>query len=416
MATHIPGYYYDVDKNRYFKITSERPAPSRPQRPPSLDPPTGARVICKPPRSVYDFVSKHQFDLALQGQAVRTLRNRVLCDVHKTAFIRCPAARDEEYGAWAILDMSVISGCLAYICGTADRRLLEVVSLLNMGCDRVELSYELPATTSIPGTGLDAVSVDAKDLLLFLQDHHLCFVHRSNDPQASLNLGWSSVANVGVGWPVCAITWNHCGHTFSSHSAAVGLENGSVELVTLQNRAISGRYRSPVHSSVLSLSFASQGSSLLYAGHRSGHIQMWDIRSARPAITCCEDAMRSSVVALQPLADSTYLLSSAFNSKLSVWDLRLRQKVRHFREHVNDYRRCSMLLDHFQSTLIAAGSDCSGAVWSMASGQLQSVLAPLKTSELGLGYSCVPFLGMCEDPSSARGGAKVRDQHVEVPW
>lgn len=34
--------------------------------------------------------------------------------------------------------------------------------------------------------------------------------------------GWSSVANVGVGWPVCAITWNHCGHTFSSHSAAVG--------------------------------------------------------------------------------------------------------------------------------------------------------------------------------------------------
>lgn len=47
MATHIPGYYYDVDKNRYFKITSERPAPSRPQRPPSLDPPTGARVICK---------------------------------------------------------------------------------------------------------------------------------------------------------------------------------------------------------------------------------------------------------------------------------------------------------------------------------------------------------------------------------
>ena len=42
----------------------------------------------------------------------------------------------------------------------------------------------------------------------------------------------------------------------------------------------------------------------------------------------------------------------------------------------------------------------------MASGQLQSVLAP---EDLGArsGYSCVPFLGMCEDPSSARGGAKV---------
>lgn len=47
MATHIPGYYYDVDKNRYFKITSERPAPPRPQRVSSLLPSTGTRVTCK---------------------------------------------------------------------------------------------------------------------------------------------------------------------------------------------------------------------------------------------------------------------------------------------------------------------------------------------------------------------------------
>ena len=42
----------------------------------------------------------------------------------------------------------------------------------------------------------------------------------------------------------------------------------------------------------------------------------------------------------------------------------------------------------------------------MASGQLQSVLAP---EDLGArsGYSCVPFLGMCEDPSPARRGAMV---------
>ena len=25
-----------------------------------------------------------------------------------------------------------------------------------------------------------------------------------------------------MGWPVCAIAWNHCCHTFPSHSAAVG--------------------------------------------------------------------------------------------------------------------------------------------------------------------------------------------------
>ena len=34
--------------------------------------------------------------------------------------------------------------------------------------------------------------------------------------------------------------------------------------------------------------------------------------------------------------------------------------MRHFREHVNDYRRCSMLLDHFQSTLIAGDGDGGG--------------------------------------------------------
>lgn len=105
-------------------------------------------------------------------------------------------------------------------------------------------------------------------------------------------------------------------------------------------------------------------------------------------MTCCEegDAMRSSVVALRPLTDSTYLLSSAFNSKvqlrgthtsasgaedlyvtsplprplppppplqLGMWDMRMRRKVRLFTEHVNDFRRCPFLLDHFESTVIA---------------------------------------------------------------
>ena len=47
-------------------------------------------------------------------------------------------------------------------------------------------------------------------------------VHICNVSDVCTFGGWSSVVNVGVGWPVCAITWNHCGHTFSSHSAAVG--------------------------------------------------------------------------------------------------------------------------------------------------------------------------------------------------
>ena len=49
--------------------------------------------------------------------------------------------------------------------------------------------------------------------------------------------------------------------------------------------------------------------------------------------------------------------------QLGVWDLRLRQKVRLFREHVNDYRRCSLLLDSFQSTLIAGDGDGGGRGW-----------------------------------------------------
>ena len=48
--------------------------------------------------------------------------------------------------------------------------------------------------------------------------------------------------------------------------------------------------------------------------------------------------------------------------QLGIWDLRLKRKVRHFTEHVNDFRRCSVLLDSHESTLIAG--DCYvGGEW-----------------------------------------------------
>lgn len=49
MAMRIPGYYYDADKNRYFKITNEKPGPvlPRPQKPLTLSPTVGAPGVCK---------------------------------------------------------------------------------------------------------------------------------------------------------------------------------------------------------------------------------------------------------------------------------------------------------------------------------------------------------------------------------
>ena len=60
----------------------------------------------------------------------------------------------------------------------------------------------------------------------------------------------------------------------------------------------------------------------------------------------------------------------------------------------------------FSSIVPSAGSDAAVRMWSMASGQLQSVLAP---KDLGArpGHPCVPVLGICEDPPSAFGSAVV---------
>lgn len=108
-------------------------------------------------------MNKQQFDSAFRSQPLRALSNRAVCAARKVAAIRCPS-RQDEYIAPAILDMSSTSGFVAYICGSANGRLLEVVNLKNP--DVAELSYNLSVTTGMPGAGLDAVSVGLKDMLL----------------------------------------------------------------------------------------------------------------------------------------------------------------------------------------------------------------------------------------------------------
>lgn len=85
-------------------------------------------VRYQPPRSIYNFVNTRQLDFSFQDESLRyvpntynmqilvcitrmhvslsqsSLHNRVLCNIHKTACMRCPA-KEEDYGAWVISDM-----------------------------------------------------------------------------------------------------------------------------------------------------------------------------------------------------------------------------------------------------------------------------------------------------------------------
>lgn len=59
---------------------------------------------------------------------------------------------------------------------------------------------------------------------------------------------------------------------------------------------------------------------LLYAGHRSGHIKVWDLRRQKPVVAMQEHKVKgvpSSVIDIHLLLDDNYFICSAFNSKVS---------------------------------------------------------------------------------------------------
>ncbi|KAJ3166039.1 hypothetical protein HDU88_003582 [Geranomyces variabilis] len=142
-------------------------------------------------------------------------------------------------------------------------------------------------------------------------------------------------------------------------------------------------------SHVLSQEFDETGT-LLFNGCRNGRIHNCDLRERVTSSTfnlspgqgdvTFTGSHRSSVCTLKAIS-SNRLVSAAMNGSIYMWDLRnTRSPLLELAGQVNTHTKVNFAIDDYESTLVAAGEDRYMRTWSLRTGDLLSQMPPRDAS------------------------------------
>ncbi|KAM4853856.1 DDB1- and CUL4-associated factor 4 [Thomomys bottae] len=135
---------------------------------------------------------------------------------------------------------------------------------------------------------------------------------------------------------------------------------------------VTGHRRSyGTNSDVLAQQFALV-TPLLFNGCRSGEIFAIDLRSPTQgkgwkAIRLFHDSAVTSVKLLQ---EEQCLMASDMAGKIKLWDLRTNKCIREYEGHVNEYAYLPLHVHEEEGLLVAVGQDCYTRIWSLHDAQL----------------------------------------------
>ncbi|XP_076873691.1 WD repeat domain 21 isoform X2 [Brachyhypopomus gauderio] len=126
-------------------------------------------------------------------------------------------------------------------------------------------------------------------------------------------------------------------------------------------------------SDVLAQQFALRDP-VLFNGCRSGEIFSIDLRQRSrgrdQSWKACRMQQGSAVTAVRLLQDENYLLAADMLGKIKLWDVRVRRTVRQYEGHHNEYAYLPLHLSEPEGLLLAVGQDCYTRLWSLGDGHL----------------------------------------------
>ncbi|XP_012873280.1 PREDICTED: DDB1- and CUL4-associated factor 4 isoform X1 [Dipodomys ordii] len=123
---------------------------------------------------------------------------------------------------------------------------------------------------------------------------------------------------------------------------------------------------------------------LLFNGCRSGEIFAIDLRSPTQgkgwkATRLFHDSAVTSVKLLQK---EQCLMASDMAGKIKLWDLRTTKCIREYEGHVNEYAYLPLHVHEEEGLLVAVGQDCYTRIWSLHDAQLlRTIPSPYPTSK-----------------------------------
>ncbi|XP_029454586.1 DDB1- and CUL4-associated factor 4 isoform X2 [Rhinatrema bivittatum] len=204
--------------------------------------------------------------------------------------------------------------------------------------------------------------------------------HRTNSQSLATEWGEDrpemlSNINIPIGWS-CAWSLNPQAHNYFS--------TGLTRRVYVTNVATGHRQIFSTDSDVLAQQFATQ-SPVLYNGCRSGEIFSVDIRQhIRKGCSrkCSHFFHDSAVTSLKVLQDENYLMVADMAGKIKLWDLRTMNCVIQYEGHNNQYAHLPLHVNEEEGLLLAVGQDCYTRIWNLQDSHLlRTIPSPHPTSK-----------------------------------
>ncbi|XP_060031477.1 DDB1- and CUL4-associated factor 4 isoform X2 [Erinaceus europaeus] len=136
-------------------------------------------------------------------------------------------------------------------------------------------------------------------------------------------------------------------------------------------------------SDVLTQKFA-HTAPLLFNGCRSGEIFVIDLRSRNKGKGCRAARLfhDSAVTSVQILQEEQCLMASDMAGAIKLWDLRTTKCLRQYEGHVNEYAILPLHVHEDEGLVVAVGQDCYTRIWSLHDAQLlRTIPSPHPTSK-----------------------------------
>lgn len=133
-------------------------------------------------------------------------------------------------------------------------------------------------------------------------------------------------------------------------------------------------------SDPLSLAFSNYSGNKLHVGTRKGQILTFDRRSTStfPVVTLNH---HSSVCSVKEMENDNFLLASDFTGKICLWDIRMKKILVQYSGNINQYSRLPLHVDELQKIVYTVGEDGYTRFWSLDEGkQLYTIPPPCSVS------------------------------------
>lgn len=380
-APELPGFYFDPEKNRYFRLLPGHN---------NCNPLTKESIKHKEMESKRLKLleeDKHRKEtvrsgmnssLLLQKRRLGLLGSTSYCRLFHQLKVSCMQKKklevqsmDSFFSGGGNVKLIAADGACEHIITVNEAKHGGIYGILNLKPLRKDLLqvelYEHMYYTNCKVTAACWASVTHPDSHLLL-----CLMGNAKTPGSvsllpasmfvSPSLGDQPVmrynARITDAWSCAWCPTSHAENCFST---------GLARQVLLTNLDTGQRRTFGAKSDVLVQQFATEAP-VLYNGCRSGEVFSIDIRqNIREGQNCrgIRFFQDSAVTSLQLLKDENYMMATDMSGKIKMWDLRTVKYVKQYEGNHNEYASLPLHVCEEKGLLLTVGQDCYTRIWNL---------------------------------------------------